>query len=218
MLLGHHAGRNGCTMGCLSTGFCLLNNAAIAVTYARVRYGITRIAVVDIDVHFGNGTAEILQHDTDTFFASVHMIYGEKNDGHFESNEVTKDYGFYPANQGATKITDNYVSIGVYPPSKEVNTRTSPKNRNEGEEEGTEVSDSDIASIDTNEPMEAVEVEQSNPANFSGSIGYLNAIKNVIIPKMEAFAPQLLIISGENRLIIIHNTNPYFTDFLLSWI
>ena len=32
---GHHAGRYGCTGGCLSTGFCLLNNAAIALTYAR---------------------------------------------------------------------------------------------------------------------------------------------------------------------------------------
>lgn len=34
---GHHAGRFGCTSGCLSTGFCVLNNAAIALVYARVR-------------------------------------------------------------------------------------------------------------------------------------------------------------------------------------
>ena len=32
---GHHAGRYGCTGGCLSTGFCLLNNAAVALVYAR---------------------------------------------------------------------------------------------------------------------------------------------------------------------------------------
>lgn len=32
---GHHAGRYGCTYGCLSTGFCLLNNAALALVYSR---------------------------------------------------------------------------------------------------------------------------------------------------------------------------------------
>ena len=61
----------------MSTGFCLLNNAAIAMVYARVRWGLERIAVVDIDVHFGNGTAELLKDDPRAFFASVHMIYGE---------------------------------------------------------------------------------------------------------------------------------------------
>ena len=68
---GHHAGRFGCTNGCLSTGFCLLNNAAIALVYARVRWGLERVAVVDIDVHMGNGTAEILRGDPRAFFASV---------------------------------------------------------------------------------------------------------------------------------------------------
>jgi acetoin utilization deacetylase AcuC-like enzyme len=52
----------------------LLNNAAIATFYARVRWGLERIAVVDIDVHFGNGTAEILRNDPKAFFASVHMV------------------------------------------------------------------------------------------------------------------------------------------------
>jgi len=78
---GHHAGRFGCTKGCLSTGFCLLNNAAIASVYARVRWGLDRVAVVDIDVHFGNGTAELLRGDDRAFFASVHMVYGKNNMG-----------------------------------------------------------------------------------------------------------------------------------------
>ena len=78
---GHHAGRHGFTKGCTSTGFCLLNNAAIAMVYARVKYGLMRVAIVDIDVHFGNGTAELLRGDPNAFFASVHMIYGETNEG-----------------------------------------------------------------------------------------------------------------------------------------
>jgi acetoin utilization deacetylase AcuC-like enzyme len=68
---GHHAGRHGCTLGSLSTGFCLLNNAAIALVYARVRWGLERVAVVDIDVHMGNGTSELLLNDPRAFFASV---------------------------------------------------------------------------------------------------------------------------------------------------
>jgi hypothetical protein len=68
---GHHAGRYGCTLGCISTGFCLLNNAAIAMVYSRVRWGFDRVAVVDFDVHMGNGTAELLQNDPRAFFATV---------------------------------------------------------------------------------------------------------------------------------------------------
>eukprot|EP00981_Chlorochromonas_danica_P005105 scaffold1034_cov175-Ochromonas_danica.AAC.31 len=112
---GHHAGRYGCTRGCLSTGFCLLNNAAIALTYARVRYGVQRVAVVDIDVHFGNGTAEILRSDPNAFFASVHMVYGTQNDGHFDDNKDVEAFGFYPAFMGRTEVMANYVSVGIQP-------------------------------------------------------------------------------------------------------
>lgn len=71
---GHHAGRYGCTRGCISTGFCLLNNAAIAMVYARVRWGFDRVAVVDFDVHMGNGTAELLANDPRAFFATVYLV------------------------------------------------------------------------------------------------------------------------------------------------
>jgi hypothetical protein len=121
---GHHAGRYGCTSGCLSTGFCLLNNAAIATYYSRVRWGLQRVAVIDIDVHFGNGTAELLGNDPNSFFASVHMIYGHGNDGgptevpteneaHHKKKQLNA--GFYPSLMGQTEVTDNYVSVGVYP-------------------------------------------------------------------------------------------------------
>jgi hypothetical protein len=114
---GHHAGRYGCTGGCLSTGFCLLNNAALATYYSRVRWGIERVAVIDIDVHFGNGTAELLRGDPNAFFASVHMIYGLENDGGPEVEAAHKkiNAGFYPSLMGLTEVTDNYVSVGVYP-------------------------------------------------------------------------------------------------------
>lgn len=46
---GHHAERN---MAC---GFCFLNNAGIAARYAQERYGVKKVAVLDFDVHHGNG-------------------------------------------------------------------------------------------------------------------------------------------------------------------
>ncbi|CAM9673395.1 unnamed protein product, partial [Ectocarpus sp. 12 AP-2014] len=70
---GHHAGPSGSVPassfwknpGMNSSGFCLLNNAAIGAAYARCRYGrsgeLSRVAIVDIDIHHGNGTEEIVR-------------------------------------------------------------------------------------------------------------------------------------------------------------
>ncbi len=54
-------------------GFCLFNNAAVAALHARERWGITRVAVVDFDVHHGNGTQAIFAADADLFYASSHQ-------------------------------------------------------------------------------------------------------------------------------------------------
>jgi acetoin utilization deacetylase AcuC-like enzyme len=54
---GHHAQSN------RAMGFCFLNNVAIAAKKARIEYGLERIAIVDFDVHQGNGTIDILAGD-----------------------------------------------------------------------------------------------------------------------------------------------------------
>ncbi len=61
---GHHATRD------QSMGFCLFNNIAIGAKYARNK-GFKRIAILDIDVHHGNGTQDILYED-DILFISIH--------------------------------------------------------------------------------------------------------------------------------------------------
>jgi acetoin utilization deacetylase AcuC-like enzyme len=64
---GHHAEAN------RPMGFCLFNNAAIAAFHARAKWGLRRIAVVDFDVHHGNGTQDIFFNDRDLFYASSHQ-------------------------------------------------------------------------------------------------------------------------------------------------
>ena len=63
---GHHAERD------TAMGFCLFNNAAVAAAAARAR-GAARVAIVDIDVHHGNGTQQIFEADPDVLYVSTHQ-------------------------------------------------------------------------------------------------------------------------------------------------
>ena len=64
---GHHAEPS------RPMGFCLFNNAAIGALRAREVHGIARIAVVDFDVHHGNGTQAAFWDDAGLFYASTHQ-------------------------------------------------------------------------------------------------------------------------------------------------
>jgi len=64
---GHHA-----THG-IAMGFCLFNNIAIAALHALEAHGLERVAIVDFDVHHGNGTQAIFEHDRRVLFASSHQ-------------------------------------------------------------------------------------------------------------------------------------------------
>lgn len=68
---GHHAGRD------QAGGFCLFNNVAVAAAYAMQRYGLQRVAIVDFDVHHGNGTEDIFAQDERVLFCSSfqHPLY-----------------------------------------------------------------------------------------------------------------------------------------------
>jgi acetoin utilization deacetylase AcuC-like enzyme len=55
-------------------GFCLFDNAAIAARYAQKRHGIARAAVVDFDVHHGNGSQEIFWTDKSVMYCSTHQM------------------------------------------------------------------------------------------------------------------------------------------------
>jgi acetoin utilization deacetylase AcuC-like enzyme len=66
----HHAGSN------WAEGFCLLNDQAIAANYLLNRFLASRILIIDLDVHQGNGTAEIFKNEERVFTFSIHA---EKN-------------------------------------------------------------------------------------------------------------------------------------------
>jgi acetoin utilization deacetylase AcuC-like enzyme len=64
---GHHA------LADRAMGFCLVNNVAVAARYAQVELALERVAIVDFDVHHGNGTEAIFRSDDSVFFVSLHQ-------------------------------------------------------------------------------------------------------------------------------------------------
>ena len=93
---GHHAESH------RSMGFCLINNVAIGAYHARAAHNLKRVAVVDFDVHHGNGTQEIFWDDAEAFYASTHQ------------------YPLYPGTGAARDrgAHDNVVNVPLAPGSR----------------------------------------------------------------------------------------------------
>jgi acetoin utilization deacetylase AcuC-like enzyme len=86
---GHHATPT------RSMGFCLFNNIALAARHAKAAHGLSRLLIVDWDVHHGNGTQDIFYEDPEVLFYSIHR-YGN---------------GFYPGT-GAANETGRGKGLG----------------------------------------------------------------------------------------------------------
>lgn len=123
---GHHA------RPARAMGFCLLNNVAIAAAHARAR-GLQRVAVVDWDVHHGNGTQEMFWRDPDVLYVSTHQ------------------FPFYP---GTGDVDET------------------------GEGAGT--------GYTVNVPLAA----------GGGDAVYASAFERVVLPIVESYAPQLILVSA----------------------
>jgi len=65
---GHHAETE------RAMGFCLFNNISIGARHAQIKHGLSRVAIVDFDVHHGNGTQEIFYSDPSVLYASTHQM------------------------------------------------------------------------------------------------------------------------------------------------
>lgn len=124
---GHHAERE------KAMGFCLFNNAAVGARYAQQQHGAGRIAIIDWDVHHGNGTQNIFYEDASVFYTSTHQ------------------YPFYPGTGSRSE---------------------------QGEGEG--------AGFTLNVPL---------PAG-TGEKEYVESFQREILPAIERFRPDLIIISA----------------------
>ena len=124
---GHHA------LASRSMGFCLFGNIAIAAKDALTQSGINKVAIVDFDVHHGNGTQALVGDDPNIHFISTHQ------------------YPYYPGTGGIREM-------------------------GEGNAEGTVV----------NIPL---------PAGV-GDVGFQLVYENVIIPSLEKFSPDLILVSA----------------------
>jgi acetoin utilization deacetylase AcuC-like enzyme len=81
---GHHASP------ARAMGFCLVDNVAVAARYAQAELGVGRVAIVDWDVHHGNGTQDIFWDDASVLFASLHQWpFYPGTGGPGEENETT---------------------------------------------------------------------------------------------------------------------------------
>jgi len=103
---GHHAERE------RPMGFCLINTVAIVAREAQRKYGAERIAIVDFDVHHGNGTQDIFYNDPTVFYASSHQapLYpgtgarGETGAGNIVNAPL-------PARSGQTEMREAYEDL-----------------------------------------------------------------------------------------------------------
>jgi acetoin utilization deacetylase AcuC-like enzyme len=80
---GHHAPPQ------TAMGFCLVNNVAVAARHMQAEHGIGRIAIVDFDVHHGNGTEAVFRNDDSVLYASLHQWGVYPGTGSAHDNDAT---------------------------------------------------------------------------------------------------------------------------------
>ncbi len=85
---GHHAGRQS------PMGFCIFNNAAVAAATGITEFGLDRVAIVDWDVHHGNGTQEIFYSTDTVLYCSVHQAHHYPGSGWPEQTGTGVGRGF----------------------------------------------------------------------------------------------------------------------------
>lgn len=216
---GHHAGINGLLAGGESCGFCIFNNVAAGALYAISddRLLCKRCAIVDIDVHHGNGTEEIVRkyHDpSKLFFFSIHLYDNDKKKGKAPS------YKFYPGTGAEDDLALNIINVPIIPlwkesppapaPVKTHNTRNklraaSEKVDSRSAQESTEDSPSETggraAGAGSDAASETGSTNQPTPSprqsnGFSGRLAYRQAIQTRLLPALRAFNPDLILISA----------------------
>ncbi|MBW7849439.1 MAG: histone deacetylase family protein [Rhodospirillales bacterium] len=92
---GHHAERM------QAMGFCLFNNVAVGALHARAEHGLRRVAVIDFDVHHGNGTQHVFADDAELFYASTHQENHYPGTGHYHERGRANNIVNFPLPAGS---------------------------------------------------------------------------------------------------------------------
>jgi acetoin utilization deacetylase AcuC-like enzyme len=92
---GHHAEAD------RAMGFCVFNQAAIAALHARQQHGLQRVAVIDFDVHHGNGTQQAFYDDAEAFYGSSHQSPFYPGTGARQESGVAGNIVNIPLSRGA---------------------------------------------------------------------------------------------------------------------
>lgn len=111
---GHHAEAD------RAMGFCLFNNAAIGARFARVELGVAKVAIVDFDLHHGNGTQNAFYSDPTVFYVSIHQwplypgtgLESERGEGEAEGTTMN-----FPLSPGAADADVLAIFDGVIIPT-----------------------------------------------------------------------------------------------------
>lgn len=204
---GHHAGVNGLLEDGESCGFCIFNNVAAGALYAITdeRDLCGRVAIVDIDVHHGNGTEEIVRKFSDPsklFFFSIHLY---DNDNRKRSANQFQ-YKFYPGTGSEDDLALNIMNVPIVPLWRDQNPASAPAVRTHNTRHKAKVNDSqDDSSVGTpkgsakNSDVEAGSgsaTPQAGGSATSGRVAYRQAIQDRLLPALRAFNPDLILISA----------------------
>ncbi|MCV6823133.1 MULTISPECIES: histone deacetylase family protein [Halocynthiibacter] len=92
---GHHAERQ------TPMGFCLFGSVAVGAKYALEVHGLKRVAIIDFDVHHGNGTQDLLEGDPRVFFASSHQMPLYPGTGHAHETGAANNVLNVPLAEGS---------------------------------------------------------------------------------------------------------------------
>ena len=101
---GHHACHD------KAMGFCFFNNVAVGARYALERHGLKRVAIVDFDVHHGNGTEDILHGDNRVLMVSFfqHPLYPYSGTSHPAANMVNLPVAAYTKGMAVRELIETY--------------------------------------------------------------------------------------------------------------
>jgi acetoin utilization deacetylase AcuC-like enzyme len=203
---GHHAGINGLLEGGESCGFCIFNNVAAGALYAISddRLLCERCAIVDIDVHHGNGTEEIVRncHDpSKLFFFSIHLYDNDKRKG---GRPQSFPYKFYPGTGSEDDIALNIVNVPIVPLWKEAtqaigkthNTRKQVRSAPQDSQDDSSETATGRLSDGASETGSTSTSAGSQTVGQSGRLAYRQAIKARLLPALRAFNPDLILISA----------------------